>query len=214
MRAHDRPSSVRICRTLLGFLVFGVSQIVVASPAGACSCVGFSDAEAFDVADVVFVGELVDYTAPKQMKTSADAAIWTFAVEKVFKGEAAQTQLISSPVSGASCGLEIPHEGTFLVFATTEDEFGGERGDDSLLYANLCGGTRAATNGTAPASFGEGAPPPKPGVGAQLATASEIDTLEGDRRRAAAFAAAVPAAGVGVVAAALLLLRRRRRTEP
>lgn len=154
----DRQMSMRIRAAALGLLVLAMTQVIVATPAGACSCIGVTDDEAFDAAEVVLVGELVDYAAPKLMGSSADPALWTFEVERVFKGEAAREQVVSSPVSGSSCGLEIEHSGTFLVFAGTEPMFDGHD-DQSVLHANLCGGTRPVTDGAVPASFGLGAPP-------------------------------------------------------
>src|SRR5690606_13525165 len=48
-------------------------------------------------------------------------------------------------VSGASCGLEIPQEGEFVVFATV-DGFQIEV-EEGWYYAGLCGGTRSAAAG-------------------------------------------------------------------
>lgn len=100
----------------------------------------------------VFVGRLADYAAPPQraVMSSADPATWTFEVSEVYKGEAARTQEVVSEVSGASCGLEIPHRGEFLVFAELEhpmDSPTGQYVGDGQLYAGLCGGTRSTGDG-------------------------------------------------------------------
>jgi hypothetical protein len=165
---------MRIRSGLLGVVMFGGSLTVFATPAGACSCIGVTDAEAFDAAELVFVGELVHYGAPQPVQSSADPALWTFEVERVYKGEAARAQVVSSPVSGASCGLEIDHSGTFLVFAGTQPMFDEHR-DESVVHGNLCGGTRPLGDGAVPASFGSGSPPAGaggPALGAEQAAAS------------------------------------------
>jgi hypothetical protein len=113
-------------------------------PAYACSCAGASEEQHAANADVIFTGtvaaDAVDQ--PSQTRTL------TFTVNRVYKGQAASTQLISTHSSGASCGLEISGPGPFLVFADQER---------SGLTANLCGGTRA---GAAPDSLGPGRAPP------------------------------------------------------
>lgn len=117
-------------------------------PAWACSCVYLGDQSAFDDADVVFRGEFIGYDFPPLSNatsaadlafSSADLATWTFAVREVYKGEADDEQDVVSAWSGASCGLELPHEGEFYVFA--------RRVDAGLLGASLCGGTRSVGDG-------------------------------------------------------------------
>jgi hypothetical protein len=131
-----------------------------AQPAHACSCVGWSDEEAFAWADAVFLGELVDYEAPPQrdVMSSTDPATWTFMVTEVYKGDVAATQEIVSAVSGASCGLEIPHTGDFYVFARSENPM-VEAGDGQLV-ADLCGGTRSIGQG--PLAVADVVPLPPP----------------------------------------------------
>ena len=48
---------------------------------------------------------------------------------------------------GASCGLEIPKQGEFLVFATKPTSAFGPRPAVGQLYAGLCGGTRSTEEG-------------------------------------------------------------------
>jgi len=143
-----------------------------ASPAAACSCGEATDEEYFGWADVVFVGELIDYEYIEDpdgdgTSSSADPATFTFAVERVFKGAAATTQAVLSPHSGASCGLEIlgypqgQAEGRFVVFANDTVE-GDERDfPGGNLVAHLCGGTRGADQ---PLSLSVDGRPPDPGV--------------------------------------------------
>jgi hypothetical protein len=138
-----------------------VSVAVEAAPAQACSCVGLSDAEAFASADAVFVGRLIGYEAPRAPTTSSlDPAVWTFKVREVYKGKVSRKQEVVSAVSGASCGLEIPKHGKFLVFgkATSSNRF-EPRPADGQLQASLCGGTRALGDGALDPGLGKPYPP-------------------------------------------------------
>jgi hypothetical protein len=176
-----------------------------ATPASACTCVASTPEEHFERADVVFAGELVRFQGPPQAPgmRSTGLATWTFEVTEVFKGEATATQEVVSSSSGASCGLELPHEGTFVVYAS-RDALGMATGPHQL-EANLCGGTQA---GTPPAAFADLGRPPKP------ATEPAADAGAGGRPDdppvplAVAVAVAVAAAGIAAVAVAL---HRRRR---
>ena len=192
-----------LARAVLGalasVLAVGAVGILSAAPAGACSCMELDDQAAFDGADVVFVGELIDYQPPprSEVMTSADPATWTFGVDEVFKGEATAVQDVVSAVSGATCGLELPREhATVLVFAnhSAEDPEGGGQ-----LEANLCGGTRV---GEAPAAFAATASPPKP-----VAEPAPDDPADDST-------SAVPFVFAGVVVAgavAAFVIHRRRR---
>ncbi|HLL61722.1 MAG TPA: hypothetical protein VK401_01645 [Propionibacteriaceae bacterium] len=113
-------------------------------PAYACSCVGASEEQHAASADVIFTGTVAADAVDQRSRTRT----LTFTVDRVYKGQASSTQLVTTSSSGASCGLEISGRGPFLVFA---DQQG------SGLTADLCGGTRA---GAAPASLGPGQAPP------------------------------------------------------
>jgi hypothetical protein len=114
-----------------------------ATPASACSCVPATTADHVANADVVFTGTLVSRevshpSAP--VFSSTDPALHVFAVDAVFKGEAARRQGVVSAAEGASCGLELAGKGPFVVFAT----------DDPALpagqyAASLCGGSGPLT---------------------------------------------------------------------
>lgn len=132
-----------------------------ADPALACSCSVSTDATAFEQSDAVFIGQLVDYRPPstRAAMSSADPAIWTFEVSEVYKGEVAALQEVVSEVSGASCGLEIPRQGEFLVFAA--DEGFQMAVGDGQYYAGLCGGTRATSAGPLAVDATPSAPGPE-----------------------------------------------------
>lgn len=135
----------RLLASLFVTMVVPVLGVVVAAtPVHACSCVSSTDLRAFASADAVFVGRLIGYEAPPRPISSLDPAIWTFRVRAVYKGEVSRKQEVVSAVSGASCGLEIPRRGTFLVFATTRSSNRlVPEPADGQLHASLCGGTRA-----------------------------------------------------------------------
>jgi|GEM_PF-3197425 hypothetical protein len=130
----------RTINALIAAAIISVALALTAGGASACSCGGFTDQQAFDAADTVFLGEFADYEYIQDpdgdgVSASSDPADWAFAVSEVFRGEAYETQELSSAVSGASCGLEIAKTGAFYIFAN---------GGPDTLTAGLCGGTRSA----------------------------------------------------------------------
>ena len=142
----------RLARFGLAVTVAAGSFVLGAASAAACSCGGASDAQLLEWADVVFTGELIDYSFRADadgdgLRSSADPAVWTFAVTDVWKGEALAVQPVLSPVSGASCGLEIPTSGTFHVFANNTDPTDWLEYPAGGIQANLCGGTRSVDDG-------------------------------------------------------------------
>lgn len=140
--------------------VMGV--VVDAAPAQACDCGVLGDEWAFDYADAVFVGRLIRYERPPfgVVSSSRDPAVWTFRVRDVYKGTVTRKQEVLSAVSGASCGLEIPKHGTFLVFAKTDADSTIETiPADGQLQAGLCGGTRLLGERAIDPSLGTAYPP-------------------------------------------------------
>ena len=127
--------------------------------ASACSCVGFTDPEAFARARAVFTGTLVSIEElPTDNYSSTDPQRLVFEVAEVFKGEAAARQTIVTEREGASCGLEVTGPGPFLVF-TEPDPFTISGIQPGELYAGMCGGTHPLADGAVPAAFGQSQPP-------------------------------------------------------
>ena len=93
---------------------------MASTPAGACQCNSISDSVALDYADAAFVGKLVRYSGPLTSGKPVDPALWTFKVRRVDKGKVTRSQEVVSEGMGGSCGLELPQQGTFLVFGNTE----------------------------------------------------------------------------------------------
>lgn len=156
-------------RSVLSVLAAACASVLVGAvavgggrPASACSCAGVSDRGAFDRADAVFTGDLVNIVTPGgETYSSTDPERFVFEVDAVYKGDALSRQSIVTAREGASCGLEISGRGPFLVFATTHDSDGGlvEGAKPGELYSNLCSGTRAESASAVPALFGRGHPP-------------------------------------------------------
>ena len=140
---------------LLGLGGSGVAQ--------ACSCVGFTDDEAFDAADVVFVGSVVGVDDPGMVGSSLDPKRYTVQVSEVYKGEASERQDVVTAVEGASCGADLGG-GPWLVFGravvdgqeSTEGEPDARTGD---VRTSLCSGNRAVGVSVVPASFGSARAP-------------------------------------------------------
>ncbi len=139
----------RTVATLLLSCLFTALGLVVAAPASACSCTGGTTQDFFDRADAVFTARLVSREGPRGVLTSsADAALYVFAVDAVYKGSAQASQEVLSPDSGASCGLELTGEGSFVVFATRSADLGGTPFATPAAHqyaALLCGGSGPAT---------------------------------------------------------------------
>ncbi|MBJ7451806.1 MAG: hypothetical protein JHC71_06930 [Blastococcus sp.] len=198
---------------LLG-AVLGALVVLGATPAQACSCAGGTTAEFAERADAVFTGRLVSRDVPRELRTSADPALHVFAVDAVAKGAVSERQEVLSPVSGASCGLEITGDGPVAVFATrTADSFPGiptpELADDQY-FAYLCGGSAPLTPQLA-ADLGPLRPvaaDPGPAVPVQPRAAS---TTSPDRDGPAAALLALGGGAVLLGAGALVLRRRRAR---
>ncbi len=150
-----RPSCMRVRALLVALLVLGGVHVATAAPASACSCSSLSDQEHFGNADAVFVGDLTSYSPPpRTARTSLAPAIWRFATVSVYKGTVVADQAVASAGWGASCGLELPDSGRFLVFATTDTFDPETRVKGPVLYGSLCGGTRLESERGIPASFG------------------------------------------------------------
>ncbi len=140
-----------VLRTVLALAIGASTLMLGTGTAVACSCAQVSDAELVDVVDVIFRGTVIDYQYIEDPDgdgtvSSLDPATFTFAVDEVYKGNATETQRVLSPVDGASCGLEIPDEGEFIVFAQS-DLYEGPDLADGELAAYLCDGTRPAEAG-------------------------------------------------------------------
>jgi hypothetical protein len=198
----------QLLSTIVALLVLGSGTVVVAGPAYACSCAGGTDADAFASADAVFVGEALERRDPLGAVSSAEAATYVFEVSTVYKGDVRRKQAVLTPVSGASCGLEIPGEGTFVVFANRAEASGlldnAAPGPGDLM-ANLCGGTRAVDE--APVALDAAARAPAEGSSYSVTHEPSIPDTGAGRAWLVGLGGLVLLAGAVTVAAAF---RRRR----
>ncbi|MEQ4205428.1 hypothetical protein [Actinopolymorpha sp. B9G3] len=125
------------------FLTLG-GVVLAPVPACACSCVPTNPAEAFARADAVFVGRVVDRASKDRFPwESTGVEVWTFEVERIYKGEVQRRQEIVTMESGASCGLELDGSGPFVIYAT-HDSFDIEPQRDQYA-AGLCDGSQPLT---------------------------------------------------------------------
>jgi hypothetical protein len=181
-----------------GAFVLGTSERV-----GACSCGSLTDQEAFENADAVFTGTLVEVITPDgDTYSSTDPERFLFEVDEVFKGTVFARQSVVTARDGASCGLEISGSGPFIVFARNESDGITDGAAGGELYSDLCSGTRALAGGELPASFGASASP-APGASA-IGDSGSQDSIT----RTVAVAGVLALFGAGC---AFIVYRRRQR---
>jgi len=183
-RYGARPTGMRALLPVMAGLLVAVSMsLVPAARAFACSCVGFTERQAFDAADVVFEGVVRSASPPFILESSGEPVDYTFAVEKRLKGAGSAEDLeVSSALGEASCGVEFLVGERWRVFA---------RSDGHGLQTNLCAGNRLldkASPETAGPSGGSGPgeamPGGLPGVGLVAALLLLVMLLFSSRLRA------------------------------
>lgn len=148
----------------------GLVTLVGARPAAACSCVGWSDAEAVTYADAVFSGKVVDVAPSESAAAMVAERTYAVRVAETLKGEPDPVQAVRTPGSSASCGVDLAVGDRVLVFASGGG--GGlvepRRGE---MTTSLCSGTRPL-EGPVPDSVRDAA------AGAAVDCASAIDALD------------------------------------
>lgn len=139
------------------WLVYLAGLVFVANPGAvsACSCVPFTKQQLVDNASAIFTGTVttVSRAFPFGLGcsvSSADPVSVTFAVETVYRGEAARSVTLQTAASGASCGYEFAAGKRYTVFATTQ---GGR------LETNLCRGNLEGPIAPGEYGLGAGRPP-------------------------------------------------------
>jgi hypothetical protein len=180
--------------------------------AAACSCAPVTDAEAYDFAEVVFTGALVEINTPEgDIVASNDPERFVFDVDQVYKGEAQARQSVVTAREGASCGLEISGPGPFVVFARLDDDSLTSGAVEGEVYSSLYSGTRPLTAGALPASFGTPSAPVTAPAAAEASSAPASNTNESSGAGlwiAATFGVLVLVLGTGGAVA----FHRRRST--
>jgi hypothetical protein len=130
--------------TVLKLLLAGLLTacgLVAITPATsyACSCALGTTAAHVDWSDAIFVGTLTDRVPPpeRRIMSSTDPVGYTFAVERVLKGDVDSTVEVESAMSSASCGWEgMELGGEYVVFASD---------DHGVLESGLCSGSRRSS---------------------------------------------------------------------
>ncbi len=130
-------------------LVVGLTPVLGANPAYACSCVGDVDeAQLRKWADVVFQGKVTAKTGTVDGpgNTGAETITYTFKPTRTYKGKVRIPQKVSTSGSSASCGVRLSVGSTYLVYATKAEPEGKGKAarkaaDRKPLEVGLCGGT-------------------------------------------------------------------------
>ena len=123
-------------RFLRGMVAAGLAIATLAAPAAtvrACSCVGFSTADAVESATIAFVGTVAE-RAPGGQDPMLGAPLvrYAFAVERASKATGPIVEVVShDDPGGASCGFSFGQGERWFVAATAQD---------GLLRTSLCSG--------------------------------------------------------------------------
>ena len=102
----------------------GLSTIIVtASPASACSCVGFEEwfptAAANGEIDAALIGSVT--SIPENLETNPTEVTWTMSVDSVHLGRVGPVVHVTTPRQGSACGLEARHASGPIGIALTRD---------------------------------------------------------------------------------------------
>lgn len=189
-------------------LVVVAAAVFVANPrcAYACSCLPPGPPrDALASSDAVFAGRVVKLSAPLgDVVSSVDPVSVTFEVSRSWKGAQAQTVVVKTASSSASCGFNFEQGREYLVYAGTAD---GE------LQAGLCSRTQAlATAAEDLAALGAGQAPAAGAPTGGSETPSQLPDTGAEQPNLTLVwytlaAAAVAGLGVG------LMVRARRRAD-
>lgn len=123
-------------RFLRGIVAAGLAVATLAAPGAivhACSCVGFSTAEAVEAATIAFVGTVAG-RAPGGHDPMLGAPLvrYAFAVERASKATGPTVEVVShDDPGGASCGFSFGQGERWFVAAMAQD---------GLLRTSLCSG--------------------------------------------------------------------------
>ncbi|HUR73438.1 MAG TPA: hypothetical protein VMZ00_04135 [Sporichthya sp.] len=130
-------------------LVVGLTPVLGANPAYACSCVApRSDDELRQASDVVFKGKVLSKSGGVDSpgNTGAETVTYSFSVKRTLKGKVRVPQQVSTAGSSATCGIRLSVGSTYLVYATKAEPEGKGKAarraaDRKPLEIGLCGGT-------------------------------------------------------------------------
>ena len=184
-----------------GMVAAGLAIATLAAPAAtvqACSCVGFSKAEAVEFATIAFVGTVAE-RAPGGQDPMLGAPLvrYAFAVERASKASGPIVEVVShDDPGGASCGFSFGQGERWFVAATAQD---------GLLRTSLCSGN-APIEGLGDADMAEL-------VGLLPVEPVPADLPSGDAGLSIPAPLLVTLIGVAVLAAGSALAFRRGRAR-
>lgn len=182
-----------------------VAVAVIVGPGrsvSACSCAPLSETEAREDSDAVFVGQVIEVDDDLEFEEPF-LVRYTIDVERVFTGEAFETQSLVTPQRGGGCGLSMQPGDVWLLYATRPGTDDDEVIDDTELASSLCSASRPADLDAVPSELGDGSNP--------VSGASEFSgDDDGGGIPGLVFALAFVVFGVGIAAAGTLVATRRR----
>ncbi len=134
-------------------LVVGLTPVLGANPAYACSCIGpVSDEQLRKQAQVVFKGKVKSKsgTVDGPGDTGAGTVTYAFSVSRTYKGKVRVPQLVATANSSATCGVRLKVGSTYMVYATraepeNKSKAARRAADRKPLQIGLCGGTHKIT---------------------------------------------------------------------
>jgi MYXO-CTERM domain-containing protein len=205
----------RIAYAALTLGVAGLAWLVPA-PARACSCMKPPPPrEAAEAATAVFQGKVTSMEVDKPEGSYLGFHVYTFEVERRWKGDAAETLTVRTADNSAACGRPFDVGENYLVYA---------KDIEGRLSDNLCSRTRTIAEADADfdalgPAVGEPDPPPTPAEPAPPRVEPESDTGSGTdapppaspNARGCAVTSTSADAGAMWLLAAWLGSRRRRR---
>lgn len=130
-------------------LVVGLTPVLGASPAYACSCVApGSDEQLRKWSDVAFKGKVTAKSGVVDGpgNIGIETVTYTFKPTRTYKGKVRIPQKVSTSGSSASCGVRLSVGSTYIVYATKAEPEGKGKAarkaaDRKPLEIGLCGGT-------------------------------------------------------------------------
>ncbi len=130
-------------------LAIGLTPVLGADPAYACSCVAQTRKQHFKDADVVFKGKLIRSVGKVdgEGNTGIEKVTYIFKQNRAYKGKVRFRQKVRTSGSSASCGLRLATGKTYLVYAQRPEPgkdtvAARKRAAKKPLLIDLCGGTR------------------------------------------------------------------------
>lgn len=130
-------------------MVVGLTPVLGANPAYACSCVAPGGEDQLRKwSDVVFKGKVLAKSGvvdgPEQ--TGMETVTYTFSVKRTYKGKVHVPQKVSTNGSSAACGVRLSVGSTYMVYASkaqpaNKSEAAKKAAAKQPLQIGLCGGT-------------------------------------------------------------------------